>query len=563
LHQHKESALLELLHKKRSSRQSLHSRRQAIERCLAAFGVLGEAGRPARRANRDDMQSTRLRTALENLGPVFAAFGIYMASRIDLLLVRDRFVLAAIADGAVATPSATVRELLAREIGSSLTEVYAVFEDEPCESRLFFQSHRARLHDGKAVIVKVIHPELQDSLSCDLELLPVLQSAFAGMLWRGTAIEDAITDFRRTMQWHMNLLSGVKVFEMLARDAQEFAMLHVPAVYKELCSAQMLTIEEVPGTSLREMMTSYEQIERGRESLVLGDTGIEPHTFARRLCMVWLRQALLGKQFPVALRPEDIVLLPTQQIAFTGGVFASMPADAKKNLWHYMMATSTEAPDRACAALLREMEQEGQCIDEEELRYRFREIVPFRDGGWRGSSDSSSLTEHLFVHWKLVSERGLRPQRHLLCFYRGLFQTLALVRQFAPDRDPLLEGLQDVRTIVMLDQFQEMLEWHTLSDRLDKYSTMMMELPHKFDNALTLMAESHTQLPLQGARSAPHHGQPNSSAVVMALLLMLVAVVLLSHHVAAAAIAGVWGDRISALAFVIFGALLLRAVSRA
>ena len=108
------------------------------------------------------------------------------------------------------------------------------------------------------------------------------------------------------------------------------------------------------------------------------------------------------------------------------------------------------------------------------MRYRFREIVPFRDGGWRGRGDSSSLTEHLFVHWKLVSERGLRPQRHLLCFYRGLFQTLAVVRRFAPDSDPLLEGLQDVRTIVMLEQFQEMLELHALSDKLDKYSAMLM-----------------------------------------------------------------------------------------
>jgi hypothetical protein len=278
---------------------------------------------------------------------------------------------------------------------------------------------------------------------------------------------------------------------------------------------------------------------------------------------MWLRQALLGKQFPVELRPEDIVLLPDKQIALTGGVFASSPSDAQKNLWHYVMATSTEAPDRACSYLLREIEQKGRTIDEDELRYRFREIVPFRDGGWKGSGDSSNLTEHLFVHWKLLSERGLRPQRHLLCFYRGLFQTLACVRRFAPDRDPLLEGLQDVRTIVMLEQFQEMLEWHALSDRLDKYGTMMMELPSKLDQALTLMTEGYARLPLQGATPAPYRGQHNSSAVVIALLLALVAVVLLSHHLASSAIGGVWVDKVSAIVFVVLGALLLRAASRA
>ena len=63
------------------------------------------------------MQTQRLRQALEALGPVFSAFGLYMASRVDLLRVHDRLELAAIADWAEATPDATVRELIARETG--------------------------------------------------------------------------------------------------------------------------------------------------------------------------------------------------------------------------------------------------------------------------------------------------------------------------------------------------------------------------------------------------------------------------------------------------------------
>jgi ubiquinone biosynthesis protein len=500
---------------------------------------------------------------LEALGPIFSAFGLYMASRVDMLRVHERLELATITDWAKATPSATVRELIADETGGSLERVYPVFEDEPCESRLLFQSHRARLNGGKAVTVKVLHPELQAYLECDLELLRVLKPAFAGMLRCETGIEDAIADFRRTLQWQIDLRNGVKVFEMLARDAQEFEILRVPIVYKELCSSQMLTIEQLSGTPLREMIAASKETGTGGAAAVFAETGLEPHTLARRLCMVWLRQAFLGKQFPVAVCPEDIMLLSNKQIAFTGGVFASLPSDAQKNLWHYVMATSQQAPDRACASLLREIEPQRQAIDEDELRYRFREVVPFRDGGWRESIDSSSLTEHLFVHWKLVGERGLRPQPHLLCFYRGLFQTLAMVRRFAPEHDPLLEGLQDMRTLVMLDQFQEMLEWHTLSDRLDKYSAMMMELPQKFDHVLTLMAESQTRFPLQGTKSAQPRGQHSSSAVVMVLLLMLVTVVLLSHYLAASAIAGVWVDRVSAIALVVLGALVLRAASRA
>jgi predicted unusual protein kinase regulating ubiquinone biosynthesis (AarF/ABC1/UbiB family) len=514
---------------------------------------------------REPTQIQKLRQALEHLGPVFSAFGLYMASRVDLLLARDCLELAAIADWGRATPIATIRELIAREIARPHDEVFPVFEDEPFESRLLFQSHCALLSDGKVVTVTVVHPELQEYLECDLELLPILQHVFTGTTGLGAAIEDAIADFRRMLQWQIDFLYKVKAFETLARDTQEFAMLKIPKVYKELCSSQMTTLEQVSGTTLAEMMAACDGAgtERHRRAQAVYEyTGLEPQTLARRLCMVWLRQALLGVQFPVELRPEDLVLLPNKQIAFTGGVFASLPSDAKKNLWHYVIATSTEDPDKACSYLLRELVQEGRPIDENELRYRFREVVPFRDGGWSGNGVSSNLTEHLFVHWKLVSERGLQPQPHLLCFYRGLFQTLAHVRRLAPDGDALLEGLQDLRTIAMLAQFQEMMELPTLSDNLDKYTTMMMDFPRKFDDALTLAAERSARLKVQGTRAAQPHGQHHSSPVVIALLLVLASVVLLSHHLTAAAVAGAWVDRISVIVFAIIGVLLLRAASR-
>jgi hypothetical protein len=114
----------------------------------------------------------------------------------------------------------------------------------------------------------------------------------------------------------------------------------------------------------------------------------------------------------------------------------------------------------------------------------------------------------------------------------------------------------------MLEQFQEMLELRASSDRLDKYAALMMELPKKFDQALTLAAENHARLPLQGTRGIRRREQQNSSAVVIALLLALVAVVLLSHHLAASAVVGVWVDRLGAVAFMAVGALLLRAASR-
>jgi predicted unusual protein kinase regulating ubiquinone biosynthesis (AarF/ABC1/UbiB family) len=518
----------------------------------------------ARIASSEDTQCRKLREALESLGPVFSSFGLYMASRVDLLPVNVCLELAIITDQVEATAITIVQELIAEEFACSQDKVFSVFEEEPFESRLIFQSHHARLKNGQAVTVKVIHPELGEEFERDMELLPLLKGVFSDVARTNLPIEDAIADFRYTLQSQMNLLHEVKTFEELAQDEQEFEMLRVPIVHRTLCSSKVSTIELLPGLNLEDIRPSFDKRGGGEyttSSGVSGNETSELDDLARRLCLVWLRQALLGSRFPAGLHSSNIRVLANKQVTFTGGEFAGLPSDAKKNLWNYLVANSTEDPDKACSCLLREMVQQGRPIDEDELQHRFREIVPFRDAGWNGNSDSGSFAEHLFVQWKLASERGLRPQPHLLAFYRGLFQTVGLVRRLAPRRNSLLDGLQEVRTIAMFAQFREMMRLNQLSDNLDKYATMMMELPQQLDHVLTLAAESNLRLKPQATRAAGDHRQKNSSAVVIALLLVVVAVVLVSHHLAASAVVGAWFDRVSAIVLVLLGALLLRAAS--
>ena len=141
--------------RKSVSGTDVEQRRREIEQCLAACDLVRLPHQWLQDEGPESEESTvcRLRLALEDLGRVFSAFGLYLSSRVDLLSAEDCLELAAIEDRTAAAPTATVRELLSRELGRSPDEVYAGFEVEPLESRLLFQTHRARLHDGRAVVV--------------------------------------------------------------------------------------------------------------------------------------------------------------------------------------------------------------------------------------------------------------------------------------------------------------------------------------------------------------------------------------------------------------------------
>jgi hypothetical protein len=291
--------------------------------------------------------------------------------------------------------------------------------------------------------------------------------------------------------------------------------------------------------------------------MLLRSLRIERNELARLLCEVWLRQALRGRNFPVDASPHNIVVLPDKQIAFTGGPFAVLAAESQTNLWNYLLAAANENSDKACFCLLKEMRRE-RVTERNKLRQRFRQAMPFRDGGWDADSDSQSLAELLFVQWRFADQSGYAPLLHLPAFYRGLFSVADTARRIALDGDSFAEGLRDLRLIGGLEAFGRMMNERSVADQLDKYSAMMLDLPQNMDEALTWMSKSR-QLGLPAEHSSEHRGE-SSTVIVVALLLLLGSGVLLVHI--AAPLVTTWSNRINTIVFIVFGALLLRAVSR-
>ena len=537
--------MLKIVPKTNAESAVFRRRRQEIESCLASHGLRHRGVRD------EDGYSRRLRQVLECLGPVFSAFGLYLASRADLLPLRDCLELAAIADWAEATSSAAVEAVITREFGRSPETMYKVFDVEPFASRLVYQLHRAVLHNGQTVIVKVIHPTLQDDYASDPDLLPVLQHVLSHASLPSSAFDDAVADFRHTWRQRLNLLHEVKSLEALAHDSHGFAMLWVPNAHREFSAPQVLTYGQFTGAHLGELGALSGESGGATATRV----GLDISEIVRRLYFVWLRQALLGSQFPVEASLEDIAILPSKQIAFANGLCRGLPLEAKKNLLNYLIAVSTANPDQACSWLLREIRAAGHAVDENALLYRFREVMPFRDSEWRSDFGNAGIAEDLFVHWRLVREHGFRPRSHVTDFYRGLFQLTTWTRQFTLYRDPLRNALQDLQALDMFTRFQDIMTPQHMRNSLEQYITLMMRMPQQFDEALTFMSE-HKMHP----KSRVSEG--SSFVLVLVLLLTLGTVVLLSHHISTVVDAKEWVENISAILFLVLGVLLMRAVSR-
>src|SRR5690554_2603420 len=104
----------------------------------------------------------RVRMMLEDLGTTFIKLGQMLSGRPDLIpeeLIKE---LERLQDFTPTFEGNLAVRRIEEDLGLSLGDVFAHFELVPLASASIGQVHRATLHDGRQVVVKVQRPDIQD-----------------------------------------------------------------------------------------------------------------------------------------------------------------------------------------------------------------------------------------------------------------------------------------------------------------------------------------------------------------------------------------------------------------
>ena len=113
----------------------------------------------------------RLRFALEELGPTFVKFGQLLSVRQDLFPEDVTTELQKLQDAVPPFSPVHARQIVERELGRPVNEVFATFADAPLAAASIAQVHIANLPDGTSVVVKVQRPGIERVIHADLEIL--------------------------------------------------------------------------------------------------------------------------------------------------------------------------------------------------------------------------------------------------------------------------------------------------------------------------------------------------------------------------------------------------------
>ena len=453
----------------------LKERGREVEHCLIEYNLIFGARRL--NALEQEAWSVRLKQALEKLGPVFALFGRYISTRPDILNSTQRKKLAEINDYGQASSLTTIRTLFEYEFGQLPDDVFLEFETEPFISRLLFQKHKARLKNGQLAVVKFIHPEIENYLKSDLDLLTLLYPAFVGKC-ADRIFNQTIKDFCWLIKRQTDFGTQAKNLRLLAQEAENFELLKVPRVYQELCSSNILTVEELRGITLNEFIHQARRQNENLNNVPSSDGGYKD--VACDLLFVWLRQTQMGRLFPIDPSSENIVILPDRRITFTDCIFDTLPETVGKNLLAYLSAVEAEEPDRACHFLVKAISRDTEFIEADELRRLFRQVTPFNPH----ESSEGYILENILSHWRLLTGGGYMLEMHVQSFFRGINLLCNQSQRIAPYSVSIKEGLQKMCLHSMFVEWQEMIGFQQMGGQTEAYFKIFLEMPNKFEDAV-------------------------------------------------------------------------------
>lgn len=280
---------------------------------LTRNGVLTVARRGGALALRPRHQAPRalavaLRRSFADLGPTYVKFGQIIASSPGLFPEFLATELRQLLDSVPPEPAPKVRRVVERDLGQSIDVLFADFDDTPLAAASIAQVHRARLHDGTDVVVKVRRPHLRGRIEQDLRLLRVLAGvlAHAGALGESLNPTAIVDDLAVTLRAELDFEQEAAAMESFAANLAAFGANHdciVPRPIAGMVSERVLVMTYIDGTPID-------------DGTALRAAGHDLEGLVRTGVRAWLEGALEHGLFHGDVHAGNLFVTPQGDIAF-------------------------------------------------------------------------------------------------------------------------------------------------------------------------------------------------------------------------------------------------------
>jgi ubiquinone biosynthesis protein len=277
---------------------------------------------PIRFNQSEENRATRLRIALEDLGPIFVKFGQMLSTRRDLLPDDIANELAKLQDQVPPFSFSMAKNILEKAYRKPLKQQFIDFQETPVASASVAQVHFAKLYTGQEVAVKILRPNIKKQIERDIKLLAWLAYILESLWNDGRRLKprEVVSEFARHTKSELNLLLEAGHCSHLGENFKDKKLLIVPEVYWDHCYDNVMVMERMNGIPISNIKE-------------LNKRNIDIPTLARNGVEIFFTQVFRDGFFHADMHPGNIqVRADGKYIALDFGIMGTLSEEDKKYL---------------------------------------------------------------------------------------------------------------------------------------------------------------------------------------------------------------------------------------
>jgi ubiquinone biosynthesis protein len=382
---------------------------------VARIGVMvprSTAAAPAQPSR--ERVAQRVADVLTELGPTYIKLGQLLATRADLFSPEVVRALSSLHASVRPIPLADVVRILEQELGRSPYRLFRSFEERELAAASIGQVHRAVLHDGTPVAVKVQRPGIRKQIEADLAIIRSIAQRLAQHVpevaeYEPVALVDA---FARSIMQELDFRTEADNARKLRLALADASEVHVPHFYEQFTTERVLVMEYVVGSRIHDL--PHPQRSRARAALL----------------RAFVRQIVDRGVFHADPHPGNLLVQSDGRIVLLDlGTIDVLEDALRTRLFHLGLALVLRRPARLAACVVELAQTRGQHqLDEERLQRDIDALLRAASG------DGSAVLGQMLA---LSRTHGLSLPAALL----ALMRATAIL-------DGVLRGLEPTRNLV-------------------------------------------------------------------------------------------------------------------
>jgi predicted unusual protein kinase regulating ubiquinone biosynthesis (AarF/ABC1/UbiB family) len=296
----------------------------------------------AKQAARRKVQAVWIRNTLLDLGPTFIKVGQLFSTRADIFPIEYVEELAKLQDRVPAFSYEQVETIIEQELGKKIPQLFHSFEPIPLAAASLGQVHKAVLHTGESVVVKVQRPGLKKLFEIDLQILKGITRYFQSHpKWgRGRDWVGIYEECCRILWEEIDYLNEGRNADTFRRNFRAYDWVKVPRVYWRYTSSRVVTLEYMPGIKI----SQYEALEAA---------GVDRKAVARQGAEAYLHQLLDNGFFHADPHPGNIAVSPEGALIFYDfGMMGRIKSNIREGLMETLFGIAAKDGDRVVQSLI-------------------------------------------------------------------------------------------------------------------------------------------------------------------------------------------------------------------